>query len=64
MEVIKLYSNFNKYVLKYVLYISLRLWVPVTPRVADEGVGLQVWMLAANILNKESWTADKSGPQA
>ena len=24
-----------------------------------EGVGLQIWRLAANILNKQSWTADK-----
>ena len=39
-------------------------WVPVTmawrvPWVADGGVGLQVWRLAANILNKQSWTADQ-----
>ena len=30
-----------------------------SPRVADGGVGLQIWRLAANILNKQSWTADK-----
>jgi hypothetical protein len=40
------------------------LWVPVTtawrvPWVADVGVGLQIWRLAANILNKQSWTADQ-----
>ena len=39
-------------------------WVPVTtawriPWVADGGVGLQIWRLAANILNKQSWTADQ-----
>ena len=39
-------------------------WVPVTtawrvPRVADGGVGLQIWRLVANILNKQSWTADQ-----
>ena len=38
-------------------------WVPVTtvrrvPWVADGGVGLQIWRLAAIILNKQSWTAD------
>ena len=40
------------------------MWVPVTtkwrvPWVADGGVGLQIWRLAANILNKQSWTADQ-----
>ena len=39
-------------------------WVPVTmawrvPWVADGGVGLQIWRLAANILNKQWWTADQ-----
>ena len=41
-------------------------WVPVTtawrvPWVADPHpqVGLQIWRLAANILNKQSWTADQ-----
>ena len=29
------------------------------PWVADGGVGLQIWRLAANILNKQSWTADQ-----
>ena len=38
--------------------------IPVTtawcvPWVADGGVGLQIWRLAANILNKQSWTADQ-----
>jgi hypothetical protein len=28
------------------------------PRVADRGDGLQVWRVAANILNKKSRTAD------
>ena len=37
--------------------------VPVTttwrvPWVADGGVGLQIWSLAANILNKQSLTGD------
>ena len=39
-------------------------WVPVTtawrdPWFAGGGVGLQIWRLAANILNKHSWTADQ-----
>ena len=25
----------------------------------DGGVGLQIWRLAANVLNKQSWTADQ-----
>jgi hypothetical protein len=28
-------------------------------QVADEGDGLQIWMVAACILYKQSWTADK-----
>jgi hypothetical protein len=27
-------------------------------RVADKGDGLQIWRVAANILNKQSWSAD------
>ena len=39
-------------------------WVPVTtawhiPWVVDGGVGLQIWRLAVNIFNKQSWTADQ-----
>jgi len=30
------------------------------PRVADGGDGLQIWRVAANILNKQSRTAEKS----
>jgi hypothetical protein len=29
------------------------------PQVADGGDALQLWREAANILNKQSWTADK-----
>jgi hypothetical protein len=29
------------------------------PHVADGGDGLQIWKVAANILNKQSRTADK-----
>jgi hypothetical protein len=29
------------------------------PRVADGGCDLQIWRVAANILNKQSRTADK-----
>jgi hypothetical protein len=29
------------------------------PQVADGGDGLQIWRVAASILNKQSWTADK-----
>jgi hypothetical protein len=28
-------------------------------RVADVGDGLQVWKVATNVLNKQSWTADR-----
>jgi hypothetical protein len=29
------------------------------PQVADGGEGLQIWRVAANVLNKQSRTADK-----
>jgi hypothetical protein len=29
------------------------------PQVADGGDALQVWRVAANIINKQLWTADK-----
>jgi hypothetical protein len=31
----------------------------VCPRVVDAGDGLQIWYIAANILNKQLQTADK-----
>jgi hypothetical protein len=39
-------------------------WVPchhgmARPQVADGGDGLQIWRVAANILNKQSRTADR-----
>jgi hypothetical protein len=34
------------------------------PQVADGGEGLQIWRVAANILDKQSRTADKGGPPA
>jgi hypothetical protein len=39
-------------------------WVPchhgmVCPQVAVGGDALQVWRVAANVLNKQLWTADK-----
>jgi hypothetical protein len=42
-------------------------WVPchhgmARPQVADGGDALQVWRVAANILNRQSPTADKGWP--
>ena len=34
-------------------------WQGASPRVADGAVGLQIWRLATNILNKQSWRADQ-----
>jgi hypothetical protein len=34
------------------------------PWVADRGVVLQIWVEAANILNKQLWTADKGWSSA
>jgi hypothetical protein len=44
-------------------------WVPchhnmAHPRVADGGDGLQIWKVAAYILNKQLRTADRGGPPA
>jgi hypothetical protein len=48
-----------------VMFINTRVrWVPchhgmARPQVADGGDGLQIWRVAANILTKQSRTADK-----
>jgi hypothetical protein len=34
------------------------------PQVANGGDGLQIWRVAANILNKQSRTADRGDPPA
>jgi hypothetical protein len=34
------------------------------PQVADRGDGLQIWMVARNILNKQSRTADRGWPSS
>ena len=34
-------------------------WHVASPRVADGEEGIQIWRLAANMLNKQSWTADQ-----
>jgi hypothetical protein len=49
-----------------ILYAHVR-WVPrhhgaACPQVVDGGDALQVWRVAANILNKHSLTADKEWP--
>jgi hypothetical protein len=38
--------------------------VTTRPRVADRGEGLQIWRVAANILNKHSRTADRGWPSS
>jgi hypothetical protein len=44
-------------------------WVPcyqsmARPQVADRGDALQIWRVAANILNKQLWTADRGWPSS
>jgi hypothetical protein len=34
------------------------------PQVADRGDGLQIWSVAANILNKQSWTVNRGWPSS
>jgi len=36
----------------------------VQPLVVDGGDGLQVWRVAVNVLNKQSWTVDKGWPSS
>jgi len=43
-------------------------WLPchpyiARPEVADGGDGLQIWRVGVNILNTQTWTAEKGGPQ-
>jgi hypothetical protein len=53
-------------------YITLVIqlgWVPchhgiARPQVSDGGRGLQIWRVAANILNKQPRTADKGWPSS
>ena len=55
----------SKHIVYQVLdFLNVSRWVPVTtawclPWVADRVVGLQIWRLAANILNKQSWATDQ-----
>ena len=47
------------YIIIIIIIIILSLGSCHHAWVADGGVGPQVWRLAANILNKQSWTADQ-----
>jgi len=45
---------------EYVMILWKRSWFLLHVKwVADGGDGLQVWMVTANILNKQSWAANK-----
>ena len=39
--------------------INRKITITYSFRVADGGAGLQIWRLAGNILNKQSWTDDQ-----
>jgi hypothetical protein len=57
------------YILKAMLQTNHVRWVPchhsmARPQVADGGNTLQVWRVAANILNKLWRTADKGWPSS
>ena len=55
--------NFNSYKIKeFRGFLSQKAWR--VPWVADRRVGLQIWRLAANILNNQSWTADQEWPSS
>jgi hypothetical protein len=58
-----LFRNYE-YFCRITNIIRMCVWVPyhhgmARPQVADGGDGLQIWRVAANILNKQSRTADK-----
>ena len=51
--------------------LTLALCVPINVSiksgfvsVVDRGYGLQKWRVAANMLNKQQWPADRTGPPA
>jgi hypothetical protein len=45
---------------KWVLCHHSMVW----PQVVDGGDGLQIWRIAVNILNKQSWTAERGWPSS
>ena len=46
------------------MYVGLCFHVTARPQFADRGYGLKKWRVAANMLNKQPWTADRGGPPA
>ena len=44
------------------VYVGSCLHGMARSQVADRGYGLQIWRVTANMLNKQSWTADRGGP--
>jgi hypothetical protein len=42
----------------------MQYWYLFLPFFVDGGEGLQIWRVAANILNKQSWTACKGWPSS
>jgi hypothetical protein len=58
----------RRYVCRYLTRTSREIhvnWVPcrmARPQVAERGEGLQIWRVAANILNKQLRTADRGDP--
>jgi len=48
----------------FTCYVDLCQHGMACPRVADWGGGLQTWNVAANILNRQSLTADKGWPSS
>jgi hypothetical protein len=55
---------FMNFIILIMIIITHVMWAPchhdmARPQVADGGDGLQIWRVAANILNKQSRTVDK-----
>jgi hypothetical protein len=59
----------SRNILKGIYWVNHLKWVPShhgmeRPQVADGGVSLQIWRVAANIANKQTRTAERGGPPA
>jgi hypothetical protein len=57
-------GNVSVLPLQHLIFLKVIRWVPchhgmACPQVADGGDSLQFWRVAANMFNKQSWTADK-----
>ena len=58
------YLNFSTFSNDKLMYVGPCFHGTARPLVGDRGFSLQTWRVAANMLNKQSWTANRGGPPA